>query len=76
MNLSQDPETVAARRYTIMNLVRIVAIAAAALGIGIARDAFPGPYPLGVVLAVAGVAGFFFGPYILVKRWKVRDNQG
>jgi hypothetical protein len=71
-----EAEAAAARRYTIINAVRFAAIGAAGLGIAITRGAVPGPYALGAVLAVAGVAAFFSGPYILVKRWKAQDQAG
>lgn len=75
MSETRDPESVAAGRYTVLNLLRLGAVIAVALGIAMARGAVPGPYPLGAVLAIAGLAAFFFGPYILVKRWKARDKE-
>ncbi len=75
--MSEPPNqqnTVAARRFTIMNLVRIVSVFGVAGGIAIAREVVAAPYWIGVALAVAGVAAFFFGPAILAKRWKAADR--
>lgn len=63
-------ETQAARRYYTLHLVRVLAIIGLAAGLAMAREVIPGPYWLGVGLALAGVAAFFFAPYALVKRWK------
>lgn len=68
-------EVVAAKRYTVMNLVRLGSILALVLGIAIAQGVVDLPYALGVVLAVAGVIAFFFGPPMLVKRWKAGDRK-
>lgn len=75
MTTDRGPQAIAARRYTLINLLRFAAIGMIALGIAIARGVVEAPYPLGVALAVAGVATFFFGPYNLVKRWKARDRD-
>lgn len=77
--MSQTPaptpeETVAAKRYTVMNLVRIGSIAAVVVGIAIAQGALSLPYALGVGIALAGLLAFFFGPALLAKRWKAKDR--
>ncbi|WP_298336863.1 hypothetical protein [uncultured Erythrobacter sp.] len=67
-------EVVAAKRYTLMNLVRIGAVISVILGIAVAQGAVDLPYALGVVLAVAGLLAFFFVPPLLVRRWKAGDR--
>ena len=67
-------EAIAARRYLIMGLVRICGLASVMLGIAIARAVIDAPYALGVVLAVGGLVGFFFGPIMLAKHWKAGDR--
>lgn len=68
-------ETLAAQRFMIVNLVRITSIFGVLGGIAITREVIAGPYWLGVIFAVAGVAGFFFGPTLLAKRWKAADRD-
>lgn len=78
MTAPLDPdaaETVAAKRYYILGAVRIGSIAAVILGIAIARALIEAPYALGVVLAVAGMLAFFFGPPLLAKSWKAKDRE-
>ncbi|MEM7665991.1 MAG: hypothetical protein AAF250_09060 [Pseudomonadota bacterium] len=69
-----DEEAIAARRFMVMGAVRISSLAAVILGIAIANAAIELPYLLGVVLAVAGMLAFFFGPPLLAKRWKAGDR--
>lgn len=60
----------AARRFYVLSGVRIGSILALLLGLAIARSVVEGPYPLGVALAIGGMLAFFFGPYLLARRWK------
>ena len=69
-------EAVAAKRYTVMNLVRLGSVVGVVLGIAIAQGALELPYALGVALAAAGLLAFFFGPPWLVRRWKASDREG
>ncbi len=69
-----DAEEIAARRFGVMNIVRIGSIIVMGTGLAIAREAIAAPYALGVALAIAGVAGFFFAPAMLAKRWKAADR--
>ena len=68
-------EALAAKRYTVMNLVRLVAVLAVIFGIAIAQGVIALPYALGVVVAIGGVLAFFFGPSLLVRRWKADDRS-
>ena len=71
-----DPqESVAARRYVMMQLARILALGLVSTGIAIANGKLPAPYWLGVAVAVAGLITFFFGPPVLAKRWKAGDRE-
>lgn len=72
-----DPreEERAAQRSVLMNMARIGGVIVLGAGIAMAREVLPGPYWLGVALAIAGVAAFFFGPPMLVKRWKEGDRH-
>lgn len=67
-------ETVAAKRYTVMNLVRLGSIVGVVLGIAIAQGVLELPYTLGVALAAAGLLAFFFAPPWLARRWKASDR--
>lgn len=64
----------ARRRYIVLNAVRFGGLAMVILGIAMARGAVDAPYALGVVLAVAGLLGFYFGPRQLARTWKARDR--
>jgi uncharacterized membrane protein YhaH (DUF805 family) len=68
-------EAQAAKRYTVMNLVRLASVFAVILGIAIAQGALALPYALGVVIALGGALAFFFGPTLLVRRWKAGDRS-
>jgi len=67
-------EAIAAKRYMVMNLVRLGSIVAVVIGIAIARKVIDLPYAIGVALAIAGLIAFFFMPPMLVKRWKAGDR--
>ncbi len=81
--MSQFPETQspktspeekqAMRRFALMSAVRIASLGILLLGIAIAQNAVEAPYSLGVVLAVGGMLGFFFGPYFMAKNWKSQE---
>lgn len=68
-------EALAAKRYTVINLVRLGSIVAVALGIAIAQEALALPYALGIAIALAGLVAFFFGPPLLVRRWKASERE-
>lgn len=70
----QVAEAIAARRYLLMNGLRVGGLLTVLLGIAIAQNVVDGPYTLGAVLAVGGMLGFFFGPPLLAKRWKASDR--
>ena len=72
MNLPSEnrPEdALAVKRFYILNGVRLAGIASLLVGLMITQNVISAPYPLGVVLALGGAAGFFFGPYFLAKKW-------
>lgn len=75
MSGSPEEEALAARRFMVLGVVRIVAILVLFLGLSIARGVVEGPYWLGVVLAVGAMLTFFFGPWLLAKRWKAGDRR-
>ena len=68
-------EAIAAKRYTVMNLVRLAAIPAVVAGLAIAQGVLDLPYALGIVLAAGGLFTFFFVPALLAKRWKAGDRD-
>jgi hypothetical protein len=80
--MSHTPQAAAERqargRYAVLNLLRLIAIGLVLLGIAIARGVVPLPaqlpLPMGAVLAVAGLLGFFFLPPLLARRWKAADR--
>lgn len=71
-----EEEAVAARRFMLLGVMRIVTLMTVLLGLAIARSVIDGPYWLGVALALIGMITFFFGPSILAKRWKAGDRAG
>ncbi len=74
-DLPTPQEATAARRYTVMNLVRLASVPAVVGGIAIAQGLVDLPYALGVALAAAGLFAFFFVPALLAKRWKAADRN-
>ena len=72
--VSQNEERARAR-YMAMNAARLVAIAAVMVGFAGVREVVPLPYTVSVALVLAGIGGFFFGPSLMVKRWKAQDEN-
>ncbi|MCK0129120.1 hypothetical protein [Erythrobacter sp. F6033] len=71
MNTPQDAgDTLAKKRFIVMNMVRIGSLGALLVGLAIARSIIDAPYPIGVALAVGGLLAFYFGPRSLAKKWK------
>lgn len=71
-----DPEEERARRrYMAMNAARLGGIAVTLAGLAGVREVLPLPYWLSVALVLGGIGGFFFGPPLLVKRWKANDTD-
>ena len=76
MSSEIDPaEALAAKRYFLLNAVRIGSLAAVILGIAAARNIVDLPYWLGVALAIGGLVAFYFGPRTLARRWKREGGQ-
>lgn len=65
-----DAEALARGRYMMLNLVRFASLAAVLIGIAISQQAIDLPVPLGIVLAVLGLLGFFFLPNRIARRWR------
>ena len=75
MSASPTPEeATAAKRYTVMNLVRLASIPVVVAGLATTQGALDLPYALGVALAAGGLFAFFFVPPLLAKRWKAGDR--
>lgn len=62
------------RRFAALQLARFAGLGAVMAGIAIAYDAVDAPYWLGVVLALGGFGGFFYGPRLLARRFKAEDR--
>ena len=70
-----DPEEARAKsRYMVLNLARVGGIGVTIAGLAGVREVLPIPYILSVALVLGGILAFFFGPPLLVKRWKARDR--
>jgi hypothetical protein len=69
-----DEELQAKTRYGVLHLVRLGGLGMVLLGIAIANAVVPAPVWLGWISAVGGLAGFFFAPPLLVRRWKAGDR--
>ena len=72
---SSEDEERARARYMAMNAARLAAIAAVMVGFAGVREIVPIPYMLSVALVLAGIGAFFFGPPLMVKRWKAQDEN-
>lgn len=55
--------------HIIITAVRFGGIAMVMLGFAIVRGIIDLPYPVGVVVAVAGFIDFFFVPRFIARRW-------
>lgn len=74
MTAPTPEEDEAAKRFALMNLMRIGSLVMLGGGILITQKVVAAPYLIGVALAIAGVTAFFFGPPLLAKRWKAQDR--
>jgi hypothetical protein len=72
---SDKNEALARGRYLAMNMARLGGIALVLAGLAGVREVLPLPYILSVALVLAGIGGFFFGPPLMVKRWKAQDRK-
>lgn len=70
MTHPDDAETRARQRFIILNVIRLGGLAVLLFGIAMARGVVAGPYWLGVILALAGLLDFYFGPRMLARSWK------
>ena len=68
--MTDEAETLARRRFMMLNLVRLVSLVAVLTGVAASQGALDLPQPLALVLAIAGLLGFFFGPNLLAKGWR------
>ncbi|MFU7528842.1 hypothetical protein [Qipengyuania sp. ASV99] len=76
MTTPASPEEArAARRYMVMNAVRVLSILGVIGGLAIARGVIALPYALGAALAIVSMVAFFFAPPVLAKRWKAGDRE-
>lgn len=66
-------EARAKQRFMLLNLVRLGGLAMVMLGVAIASGALALPAPIGWVLALAGMAEFFFLPPMLARNWRSED---
>lgn len=72
--VASDEERARAR-YMAMNGARLAAIAVTMVGFAGVREVVPVPYMVSVALVLAGIGAFFFGPPLMVKRWKAQDEN-
>lgn len=72
--MSTIDERTAKARFMLLNLVRLIGLALVMTGIAAARGAIALPEAAGWVLAFAGLAGFFFLPPTLARKWRSQDQ--
>lgn len=72
--MSDENEALAKQRFMLMNLVRLVSLASVLFGIAVSQGVVDLPPTLGIVLAIAGFLGFFFGPNMLARGWRSDDQ--
>lgn len=70
-----EEERRAAQRVGLLHLTRIFSLGFVIMGISIVNEVLPGPYALGVVIAIIGLLAFFFAPPVLIRRWKAGDGD-
>ena len=74
MSGTPEEEAIAARRFAVIQVTRILSLGFVIAGIAIAQGVLPAPYWLGVAFAVGGMVAFFFTPPLLAKGWKAGDR--
>lgn len=63
-------ESTAARRYWLLQFIRLGGLALVLIGAAIATYRIDAPMAAGAAAMIAGVACFFFVPRTLAKMWK------
>lgn len=70
-----DPDPRAARRFALIQAVRIAGLAALLAGIAVLAGALSWPRGAGAALVVAGAMGTFLAPTLLARRWSSRRRR-
>ena len=66
MSAPRDP---AARRFAILQMVRLVSVLAFLAGIAVLGGSLAWPQAVGMVLVAVGAFGTFVAPRLLARRW-------
>jgi hypothetical protein len=69
-----DDET-ARRRWTVIQTVRFAGVALVLVGILIRYAVIPAPLAVGIALIILGLAGTFFMPVMLARRWRTPPSS-
>jgi len=70
-----DSELRAQKQFLFLNLLRIASLGLLLTGIAITQEAIRAPYWAGIIMVLIGVAGFFFGPPLLARRFKAQEDS-
>ncbi len=68
-----EADALAARRFMIINLMRIAGIAMVLAGIAVLNDALPLPHWAGYVLVGLGLIEAFLTPQVLIRSWSTNE---
>lgn len=73
--MSENQDEIAARRFFMLNAIRITGAIMIAIGLAIIANGFAGmPMLFGVVLLVFGILEFIVAPVFLARAWKSKND--
>jgi hypothetical protein len=73
--MSED-DKLARRRFMLLNLVRLAGLAMVLVAIAIHYGKLSAPEAVAYVLAIVGLADFFFMPNVLARKWRTPSDPG
>ena len=69
-----DDDKRARNRLVVMNLVRLIGLALVLAGIAIRFGKLDAPQWAAFALVIAGLADYFWGPNLVSRNWRTRDE--
>jgi hypothetical protein len=65
----------AQKQFFLLQLLRLASLGLLLGGIAITQGAISAPYMVGIIMVVFGMGGFFFGPPLLARKFKARNDK-
>ncbi|WP_394730867.1 hypothetical protein [Altererythrobacter sp. GH1-8] len=67
-------ETLAFKRFMVLNLIRVIGVVTVCAGIAIQEGLLPMPPILAYILVITGFLTFFFLPNWIAKGWRSEES--